>query len=62
MMATNGSTLVFIVGPPAIGKMAVGHGRPDYLHVDNTLLPASAVAERIIETFGLRKIDTSASA
>ena len=28
--------------------------RPDYLHVDNTSLSAAAVAERIIQTFGLR--------
>jgi hypothetical protein len=33
-------------------------GRPDYLHIDNTDLPASAVAERIIETFGLRMLAT----
>ena len=36
-------------------------GRSDYLHIDNTELPASTVAERIIETFGLRRIDASAS-
>ena len=37
-------------------------GRPDYLHVDNTHLSASAVAEQVIKTFGLRTIDTPASA
>jgi hypothetical protein len=39
------------------GRLA---GRPDYLHVDNTHLSPPAVAERIIETFGLRRIDTAA--
>ena len=28
-------------------------GRPDYLHIDNTAMPASAVAETIVEWFAL---------
>jgi len=28
-------------------------GRADYLHLDNTMMPASVAAEKIIETFGL---------
>lgn len=34
------------------GRLA---GRPDYLHVENTTLSATEVAERIIETFGLTR-------
>jgi hypothetical protein len=32
-------------------------GRSDYLHIDNTHLEQALAAERIIGTFGLRRID-----
>jgi len=34
-------------------------GRADYLRIDNTELAATAVAERIIETFALRRIESA---
>ena len=33
-------------------------GRPDYLHVENTDLAAADVAERIIQAFGLRQVES----
>jgi hypothetical protein len=60
------TTLVFIAGPPAVGKMTVGHelnsrgafdAREDYLRVDNTELSVAEVAELIIERFGLTTVD-----
>jgi len=36
------------------GKLA---GKADYLHVDNTALSAAEVSERIIEAFGIRRVN-----
>ena len=36
-------------------------GRADYLRIDNSAIPASVVAKKIIETFGLPVVDPSAS-
>jgi hypothetical protein len=55
-MSDEAGTMLFIIGPPAVGKMTVGEGRldgPDHLHLDNTHLAPAEVARRVIAHFGL---------
>jgi len=49
--ARRAPTLLFIIGPVAVGKMSVGHA--DYLRIDNTNRSAEQVAAQVTAHFGL---------